>query len=426
MGKNIDYKKYAIIYVDDEEKSLEYFTRAFKDQFRILTASNAEEGYHIFEEHHDEIALLITDQRMPGEKGVDLLQRVRRVNPRILRILVTAYSDIDAAIDAVNSGAIYKYINKPWNIPELRLILKQGLEFFIVQQERDHLMQHKLSVINNIVIADRVISFGILATGLGHYVRNSMAAVRTFLDLAPDRLKEENVDFQNLHNPNFWKEFYQQVQDQVSRILELFNDISVTSEESLATFQDQLQMRALIETVLKRLNNSYKHKDIKVNNHISDKLPTLTVDKVRFHRLFDLLIENIINNLPAGSEININANEQATYNGYGPKIQIEIKDNGPGLPQDELRSLFYPFNERGYEKKEFGTNLLACYFIVYHHGGKIDVKTEEGGGMIFTLEFRTKPQLHLPVEDESKYWSGYTNWSTVRVSLERLMLKLSW
>ncbi len=131
MEKKIDFKKYAIVYVDDEEKSLEYFKRVFEDQFRIITASNAREGYRIFEEHKDEVAILITDQRMPGEKGVNLLQRVRRAKPRVLRMLVTAYSDLDAAIDAVNSGAIYKYINKPWSIPELRVILRHGLEFLL-------------------------------------------------------------------------------------------------------------------------------------------------------------------------------------------------------------------------------------------------------------------------------------------------------
>ncbi len=403
MEKKIDFKKYAIVYVDDEEKSLEYFKRVFEDQFRIITASNAREGYRIFEEHKDEVAILITDQRMPGEKGVNLLQRVRRAKPRVLRMLVTAYSDLDAAIDAVNSGAIYKYINKPWSIPELRVILRHGLEFFIVQQERDHLMQHKLSVINNIVIADRVISLGILAKGLGHYVRNSMTAVRTFLDLAPVRLKEENVDIKNLHNPNFWKDIYDQVQGQVSQILEIFNDISVSSEDNPSTFEDQLHIGELIETVLTELNQSYKRKGIKVNNNISTELPVLTVEKVRFHRLFDILIKNVINTLPAGSEININARELATFNGYGPKIQIEIKDNGPGLPQDELRSLFYPFNEQGKEKNEFGINLLACYFIVYHHGGNIEVKSEENGGMNFSLTFRTKPRLQSSSEDESKY-----------------------
>ncbi len=155
--------------------------------------------------------------------------------------------------------------------------------------------------------------------------------------------------------------------------------------------------------MLTELNQSYKHKDIKVNNNISTELPALTVEKIRFHRLFDLLINNVINTLPAGSEININARELATFNGYGPKIQIEIKDNGPGLPQDELRSLFYPFNEQGKEKNEFGINLLACYFIVYHHGGNIEVKSEENGGMNFSLTFRTKPRLQSSSEDESKY-----------------------
>lgn len=191
MNNKIDYKQYAILYVDDEEKSLQVFKRAFKDQFRILTALNASDGYRIFEEHQDEIGLLITDQRMPGEKGVDLLEKTRRLHPHIIRILVTAYSDINAAVDAVNAGAIYKYINKPWDLTELKLTLKQGLEFFIVQKERDRLMQEKFSVLRNMVIADRVISLGILAAGLGHYVRNSLVAVRTFLDLAPTRLEEE-------------------------------------------------------------------------------------------------------------------------------------------------------------------------------------------------------------------------------------------
>ena len=74
-----------------------------------MTASNALDGYKLVEEHKDDIGLLMTDQRMPGEKGVWLLERTRQLQPRIIRILVTAYADMDAAIAAVNSGAIYKY-----------------------------------------------------------------------------------------------------------------------------------------------------------------------------------------------------------------------------------------------------------------------------------------------------------------------------
>src|SRR5215813_11436920 len=151
MSSLYDYKKFAILYVDDEEKSLKYFARAFEDQFRILTASTAQAGLQLLEMHKDEIGLLMTDQRMPGEKGTWLLEKARNLRPRIIRILVTAYSDMDAAVAAVNTGAIYKYISKPWDPPQLEATLKRSLEFFIVQRERDQLLKEKMSVLHNIM-----------------------------------------------------------------------------------------------------------------------------------------------------------------------------------------------------------------------------------------------------------------------------------
>jgi two-component system probable response regulator PhcQ len=104
-----------------------------------------------------------------------------------LRLLVTAYADMDAAIAAVNSGAIYKYVTKPWDPPQLELTLRQGLEFFMVQTERDQLLREKMSVLRNMMIADRIVSLGLLAAGLSHHIRNSLVAVKTFLDLAPGK-----------------------------------------------------------------------------------------------------------------------------------------------------------------------------------------------------------------------------------------------
>src|SRR4051794_3754129 len=151
MHNLYDYKKFAILYVDDEEKSLKYFTRAFQDQFRVFTAANAQDGFALLNQHKDEIGILMTDQRMPGEKGVQLLEKARQLRPRIIRMLATAYSDIEAAVDAVNTGAIYKYVHKPWDIPSLEVNLRRALEFFIVQRERDQLLKEKLSVLHNLM-----------------------------------------------------------------------------------------------------------------------------------------------------------------------------------------------------------------------------------------------------------------------------------
>src|SRR6267142_2520567 len=243
MQNLYDYKKFAILYVDDEEKSLKYFAKAFDDQFRILTASNAQDGLKILEEHKDEIGLLMTDQRMPGEKGVWLLEKARQLRPRIIRILATAYSDMEAAIAAVNTGAIYKYVTKPWDPPQLENTLKRGLEFFMVQRERDQLLREKMSVLHNMMIADRIVSLGLLAAGLSHHIRNALVAVKTFLDLAPAKMQEEKMDLNGMRNPTFWKDYYVNVQSQIDRINTMLRDLWTASEKPAFAFADRVEVR---------------------------------------------------------------------------------------------------------------------------------------------------------------------------------------
>src|SRR5436853_1519646 len=264
MQNLYDYKKFAILYVDDEEKSLKYFTRAFEDQFQILTASNATDGLGLLEEHKDEIGLLMTDQRMPGEKDVWLLEKSRQIQPRIIRILATAFADMEAAIAAVNTGSIYKYVTKPWDPPQLENTLKRALEFFLVQRERDQLLKEKMSVLHNIMIADRIVSLGLLAAGLSHHIRNSLVAVKTFLDLAPNKLKEENLDLAGLRNPDFWKEYYQNVQGQIEKINNMLKDLWSASETPNFAFKDHVQLRAVVAETVEKMKEAFAAKNIRV------------------------------------------------------------------------------------------------------------------------------------------------------------------
>src|SRR3954464_4985865 len=264
MQSFYDYKKFAILYVDDEEKSLKYFAMAFKDEFRIFTAPNAQEGLKILETHKDEIGVLLTDQRMPGEKGVWLLEKARQLRPRIIRILATAFSDMDAAVAAVNSGAIYKYVSKPWDPPQLEATLKRAIEFFLVQRERDQLLTEKMSVLHNMMIADRIVSLGLLAAGLSHHIRNSLVAVKTFLDLAPSKLKEESLDLTGLRNPEFWKDYYHNVQNQIEKINNMLKDLWSASETPVFTFKDEVSVRAVVSSVLKKLKDTFAARNITI------------------------------------------------------------------------------------------------------------------------------------------------------------------
>src|SRR5438445_6384492 len=284
MQNLYDYKKYAILYVDDEEKSLKYFARAFEDQFRIFTAPNAQDGLKLLEEHKDDLGLLMTDQRMPGEKCVWLSETGRQRRTRITRILATAYSDMEAAIAAVNTGAIYKYVTKPWDPPQLENTLKRGLEFFMVQLERDQLLREKMSVLHNMMIADRIVSLGLLAAGLSHHIRNSLVAVKTFLDLAPAKMEEEKMDMTGLRNPDFWKEYYQNVQAQIGKINKMLKDLWSASEKPAFEFSDQVHLRRVVADTIEHLKDGFAGKNIKVENNIPESLPAMTVDKPKFYR----------------------------------------------------------------------------------------------------------------------------------------------
>jgi len=394
MQPLFDYRKFAVLYVDDEEKSLKNFARAFSEEFRVLTAPSAQEGLKVLVEHKDEIGLLMTDQRMPGEKGVWLLERARQLQPHIIRILATAYSDMDAAIGAVNTGAIYKYVTKPWEPEQLEQTLKRGLEFFQVQRERDQLLHEKMSVLHNMMIADRLVSLGLLAAGLSHHIRNSLVAVKTFLDLAPAKLQEENVDVDQLRNPDFWKEYYQNVQSQVEKINSLLKDLWSASESPSFQFADRVRLHEVIGRTVAGLQANFAAKKISVDNQISDALPELNVDQPKFQRLFDLLLKDELASLPAGSRITITA--EARDGGAKPEIQVQISDNGPGLPQESLRVLFDPFVVRADTPAEYGIHLMACFFIVYHHGGKIEARSRAGQGTTFDLRLPLHPERAVP------------------------------
>lgn len=400
-----DYKRYAILYVDDEERSLKQFARAFEGKFRVLTAINAADGFRLFEAHQSEIAILITDQRMPGEQGVQLLEKARQLKPRAVRILTTAYSDLDAAIEAVNAGAIYRYIHKPWDPPELELTLRRAMEFFLVQQERDHLLREKLSALHKMMITDRVISLGVLAAGIGHHVRNSLVAVRTFLDLAPTKLQEERLDLDDLRNPNFWVDFYQHVQTQVNRITGLLNTLETAPSMAGGPFEDRVHLRQIIAAAAERVSGKLAEKEIVLEGKIPDDLPEMLVDGRKFRRLFELLLEDETTVLPPGSRIEVSARLLDPQECPEPSVEVQVRDNGLGLPEKSIRAIFDPFYIATDRPQDFGLNLMTCYFITFHHGGKIAVENQPGSGVAFKMRFPLQPKPSDTTEEERHFLS---------------------
>lgn len=383
MEHPFDYKQFAILYVDDEEKSLKYFGLAFEDQFRILTAPNALEGLALLERHHAGIGLLMTDQRMPGEKGTWLLDQVRQHHPRIVRILATAFADMDAAIAAVNTGAIYKYVTKPWDPPLLETTLKRGLELFALQRERDQLLAERMDVLRRQMAADRLLSLGLLASGLSHHIRNALVSVKTFLEMTPGKLEKEGVNPQRQRDPDFWNDYHRDVQSQLARINLMLSELVSIAEHPPRPFSERVRLNEVVATVLARFQAELNSREIKREARIPADLPELTVDRPRFLRIIELLVRDELVSLPKGGQFTLAA---AAAEG-GNEIVLTLSDNGPGLSEEALRMVFNPFLLRADSPLDYGINLMSVYFLTHHHGGRIEARNEPGGGTTFTLHF---------------------------------------
>jgi two-component system sensor histidine kinase/response regulator len=126
-----------VLYVDDEVHNLQAFKASFRRDFNIYTANSANQAKLILKQYS--IHVLITDQRMPSVLGTELLAETVKEYPDQIRILLTAYTDVEAIIDAINRGHIFKYLQKPWNNDVLHEAIIEGYEIYDLKEKEKKL-----------------------------------------------------------------------------------------------------------------------------------------------------------------------------------------------------------------------------------------------------------------------------------------------
>ena len=134
----LDVKRYPILVVDDEQDNLDAFRFNFRKTFDIITANSGAEALAILADK--EVAVVVTDQRMPKMTGVELLREVRNSQPEAVGIILTAFTDVDVLVEAINLGQVYRYITKPWDAKEVRGVLQYAIERFHLHRENRRLM----------------------------------------------------------------------------------------------------------------------------------------------------------------------------------------------------------------------------------------------------------------------------------------------
>ena len=138
----VEQKEDIILFVDDEENILKSIKRSLIDEpYEMLLANSGEKALELLKENN--VSVIVTDMRMPGMNGLELLEIVKKKYPDIVRIVLTGYSQITTLIAAINSGQIYRYLVKPWKLEEeFKPTLRQALEYHKLMVERKQIIKN--------------------------------------------------------------------------------------------------------------------------------------------------------------------------------------------------------------------------------------------------------------------------------------------
>ena len=349
MTKENIKSPFNILFVDDEEMARKYFEKGLKHEFSILTAGNVEEAKKILDEHHNNIAVVITDQRMPGGNGIILLKYLRENYPHIIRLLTTAYSDLTEAIEAVNGGEILRYIQKPWDYNMLKAEMRQAIELFELRLERNQMLHEKIMVKRKMTRVERV-KILLLFSKIFRFLNFSDLSVQNFTKRFVSNIQDinedqdwESFDFgnQDILEAKFFLDLTDKIQNEVPNSNDYNLDKDITSSN----------LKSLIEETANNLGSS-------VNVEVMSQ-SQIMINSLSFNIIIEKLLK--IASLSQAASIKIDNIENG----------ISITLNVDQINLSESDNIFISNPNKA--ASEFYINLLICYLLAGHHGGTVDV-----------------------------------------------------
>ncbi|HEV7299980.1 MAG TPA: hybrid sensor histidine kinase/response regulator [Tepidisphaeraceae bacterium] len=367
MTETSKYAKFAVLYVDDEEQALKYFQKGIGRDFQALTANSVEAALAILERDHHKIAVVLSDQRMPRQCGTELLKEVCTRWPHIMRILVTAYSELDSAIEAVNGGAIYKYLTKPVEFAKMREVLKSALDVFLERGERDQLLQIKMSSLRRMVVEDRVRSLNNLTFGLTHHLRNSVTAMGCFLEEF-DPANTGPAPMSTPESAECARQLWALAVDERDRLIQMLEQFQRAVIDPTCAFNDELQPDKLLTETLASTQPNVAPDRLVVKAEAG--LGTLKGDAARITDLLKILVTYVAQHGNAAGKINVTLSAAAPHRG-AQAVQIRITGDGPAWTDQDVATFFTPFAFPKNDPSELGLGLLSTFSIAQQHGGDI-------------------------------------------------------
>ncbi|OGW72803.1 MAG: hypothetical protein A2Y02_02735 [Omnitrophica bacterium GWA2_52_12] len=374
-------KDTSVIVLDDEVNILHSLKRAFQGEpFGLFTTTIPEEAIAVLQKEN--IKVVVSDQKMPGTNGVEFLRRVREIKPDVLRILFTGHADIQIAEDAINEGAVYRFIHKPWKDEDLKNVLRDAFKHFDLMTENKRLftltqqqnkeLEFKNQQLQQLI--DKQIEF---TSTVSHELRTPLAAMKMAVDIIISRnvsmkMTVEEIQYLNIAKSNI---------DRLRRLVDDILDLSKLKAGKEALLMQAYPIHDIVREVAATHAALAEVKGLHLNLDLDASVGNVVINPDKINQLLNNLVNNAVKFTSRGS-ITISS---CLRKGDGV-MEIAVTDTGSGIAPEDIPRLFQRFQQLGHLKDRVGgtgLGLAICKEIVSQHWGRIWVESEAGKGSAF-------------------------------------------
>jgi signal transduction histidine kinase len=372
----------SLLIVDDEEKVLDVLAKTFEEYYHVYSAQTALQALEIVK--HESIQVIITDERMPQMDGMTLLKESKKVDPQTVNIILTAYTDINVAIEAINSGIVYRYIVKPWETDELKTMVRQAFERHDLLEQNRSLNQELLrknrdleenlrelkDTQEKLVRNEKFTLVGQLTASIGHELRNPLSRIGAAAALLKNDLKDATPET---------KELFKIIDNEVAISNKIINDLLDFSRERKAV----LKLNNLNEILTQTLSRLRFPEDIVCEQELDSQVPEIYLDEGQIQQVLINLILNSIQAMSQGGKIYLKTQHKDDH------IEMVVKDTGSGIPDENIGKIFDPLFTT--KSKGIGLGMYVVKMLTEKNNGSVSVHSRENIGTTVTLAFPTKP-----------------------------------
>ncbi len=391
-----------LLVIDDEQPILEMLEMSLASEgYEVLTAESGDKGLKVFGQQRPK--LVLTDIKMPGMDGIEVLKRIKAMDSDAEVIVVTGHGDMDSAVAALQHGAS-DFITKPVRDEVLMLALERAeKKIAISQQLRDYTdnLEQKVEECTlelrqaeeELMRAERLATIGETVAGLAHYIKNILTGLRGGMYLVNMGMSKDR--------PERLKEGWEMVQRNIQKVSDLVLDLLRYSKERVPQ-RSACNPNEIVSDAMELFRERAKEYHVKLRKILDPNLTDAYIDPEGIHNVVLNLISNAIDacidDTDASKAWEVTVKTQLERDAKsGDDFLLEIRDNGCGMTDEVKQKLFTKFfsTKAG---RGTGLGLLGTQKIVHEHGGEISVESRVGQGT--TLSVRLKRAVPQNSQDD--------------------------